>query len=949
MSETEKVTPLQFAQRHLSPFRVTGAEIIPTTCPVCKGGSGGDSDTFALNMYTGAWNCKRGSCAAEGGFQQLADMFGEDGEVLNPQNYSTSNKKTYTLPTTELFPITDQIISYFDKRKISVDTLNAFQIASDANGNIVFPFYRRGELVFVKMRPPRKVDKGEKKEWREKNTEPILFGMDNCAFGQQLTVCEGQIDAMSLYEAGIHNVVSVPSGSEDLEWVNLCWDWLDKFDDILIFGDADEPGQGMVQKLVKMLGEARCSTITDYPVRPGDTVPCKDANEILYFYGAEKLAEIVQNAPRVEIKGIIRLADVKMVDYTVLPRVRSGIPKLDELTGGMFDGCVTIITGEPGCGKLLADTTPVLTRKGWKQHGDLVVGDEVIGRNGEFVKVQHVFPKHAANMEISLTNGEHIKCHENHEWIVNYQGKPNSERIITAKELFDRGIINGSESIVSHRQNSGKLSYIYRIIDKSPLVGEWKQLQVKPYTLGVWLGNGMTKSPTICSSEKDMCVINSIIQDDGYKVAWETRHKDTGVRYFGFKNLRVPLAKYGMCHSRKILPKYIPDEYLTANQEQRLELLAGLVDTDGCVDKTRGRYHYSTTVPELRDSVVALISTLGWRATLYSAKPKMSSSGIIGRKTVYTIAFYPTIPIPCRVARKRIKPISTENRISVASVRYCQEEQGNCIQVENGVYRVGHTLTPTHNSTITGTLLLNAIEQGHSVFAYSGELPKEKFLQWIIFQAAGSDYIGLKEDKYRGAQVPHVSQDASSAIVEWFYDKFFLADNAEILSENEADAIIRLCEQAARRYGCHLFLIDNAMTAVADSSDERLAQIKLIKNIKKFAMRYDAHVILVAHPRKIGAGQQIQGSDISGAKELYNLADTLFTVEKPDIRIIKNRDAGINAIIECVYCPDSRRIYQADVGDIYNYSWRTKGVKLPSQTACSLAEYKPRIKMSSPI
>lgn len=76
----------------------------------------------------------------------------------------------------------------------------------------------------------------------------------------------------------------------------------------------------------------------------------------------------------------------------------------------------------PGSGKLLADYTPVLTRKGWKTHGELVVGDEVVGRNGEWVKVLNVFPKYYANRRVWFTNGEHIDCHEDHEWVLHRAG-----------------------------------------------------------------------------------------------------------------------------------------------------------------------------------------------------------------------------------------------------------------------------------------------------------------------------------------------------------------------------------------------------------------------------------------------------------------------------------------------------------------------------------------------
>lgn len=88
----------------------------------------------------------------------------------------------------------------------------------------------------------------------------------------------------------------------------------------------------------------------------------------------------------------------------------------------------------PRTGKLLADYTPVFTKDGWKNHGDLVVGDYVVGLNGEFVKVTHVFPKNVANKRVTFSDGTQIDCHENHEWVV-FDKVQNKERILETKYI----------------------------------------------------------------------------------------------------------------------------------------------------------------------------------------------------------------------------------------------------------------------------------------------------------------------------------------------------------------------------------------------------------------------------------------------------------------------------------------------------------------------------------
>ena len=100
-------------------------------------------------------------------------------------------------------------------------------------------------------------------------------------------------------------MVSVPSGCSNLDWLDHCWDWLEKFQTIILFGDSDAPGRKMIHDVVRRLDEARCMVVEDYPER-SDGTPCKDANEILYFHGAETLKETLDSAAPVPVKGIIQ-------------------------------------------------------------------------------------------------------------------------------------------------------------------------------------------------------------------------------------------------------------------------------------------------------------------------------------------------------------------------------------------------------------------------------------------------------------------------------------------------------------------------------------------------------------------------------------------------------------------------------------------------------------------
>ncbi len=344
---------IDFADQYLAPYsiRTSGQDekIIPDLCPLCHGGSHGkDKHTFALFLSNGMFVCKRGSCGRHGRFEELAKELSNEDIKINRATIARKSEKQYVLPSSEVYPPTEEIYKYFELRKISMATVDAMNIGSDINGNIVFRFYWNGEELYRKYRPPHKAGPKERKEWQDSGTNPILFNMDNCVFSSPLVITEGQIDTMSLYEAGITNVVSVPCGCDNFSWVETNWSWLEKFHTIILFGDSDLPGKRMVETLIKRLGEYRCLVVRDYPQIPGSSPPlyCKDANEILYRFGESMLLEMVESAEEVQTKGMIRLSDVVPVDPTTIPRIKTMIPSLDDAIGGLTEGSVTVFTGK---------------------------------------------------------------------------------------------------------------------------------------------------------------------------------------------------------------------------------------------------------------------------------------------------------------------------------------------------------------------------------------------------------------------------------------------------------------------------------------------------------------------------------------------------------------------------------------------------------------------------
>ena len=440
-----------------------------------------------------------------------------------------------------------------------------------------------------------------------------------------------------------------------------------------------------------------------------------------------------------------------------LPRRTKLLPignALQEMEGGTLDEL--FLSQPPRTGKALADDTPILTRNGWKNHGDLVVGDEVIGIDGKFKKVLAVHPKCTLDVMVEFTNGEKILCHENHEWYF-YDRRAQHDVVMETKKIMERGIDVGVPNKRGHR-------YHFQVISRPKIDGEYKELPVDPYVLGVWLGDGTNTNPTIANPESDKAIIDRMVEH-GANISWSTQHKTTGVWYYGF-DIRKSLRDFDMCHSRRTSSKHIPEEYLTASYEQRLYLLAGLLDTDGVYIRKEKRYHFSTTEERLRDGVIQLVSTFGWRTCTTVEEPALSSSGIQGRKRVYTISFCPDVEIPCALERKQNHEFAVQRRIAVKSMTKVEPKQGNCITVEDGMYLAGNTMIPTHNSTLM-------------MFYFT----------WIMGRnSERSNLYCSYTDSVVGAMYTGIMEILTDTTTYAYYDVF----NSKIASTNAADLMLNL-------------------------------------------------------------------------------------------------------------------------------------------------------------
>lgn len=364
-----------------------------TTCPKCSESRKNKKDPcLSVNVTEGAYMCH--NCGWKG----------------NVRSFERKEKqKQYQKPDQAMLKnieLNEKLIEHAKGRGISKATLERFMVhareewmpqTQKKERCIAFPYIREDEIVNVKYRDA-------KKNFRlVKDAELIFFGMQTLKDRHCAIIVEGEWDALATYEAGFgqdypaepnedgevieHDlgrwaVLSVPNGaskgSQKLEYLDNCADWLAGIDEFVIAVDNDEAGVALKDELVRRLGAEKCR-IVEYPkdavikALDGSKRPPKDLNEVLVHFGVDAVKTAVNGSQSIPVDGIYYLEDVF---ESMLANFHKGIQLAPTTRFGEFDdffrwkkGEINLWSGYANWGKTFFVLQLMLTKSvydGWK-------------------------------------------------------------------------------------------------------------------------------------------------------------------------------------------------------------------------------------------------------------------------------------------------------------------------------------------------------------------------------------------------------------------------------------------------------------------------------------------------------------------------------------------------------------------------------------------------------
>lgn len=396
----------------------------------------------------------------------------------------------------------------------------------------------------------------------------------------------------------------------------------------------------------------------------------------------------------------------------------------------------------------LALDTPIPTPDGWTTMGEIKAGDLVLGADGlptEVIAAKDVQVDRDCFL-VTFEDGTSVVASDGHLW----QSKS----------------INGQREKVRTTRQMFEASNRFRVPSSQPIKLPEADLPIDPYTLGLWLGDGSSGNAIITAAVEDMPHVVERLTGAGYETKPVAVSGDRAPQVYVStpgstkgshgSGLHGELRVGGLMRN-----KHIPTQYLRSSIDQRLELLRGLMDSDGTVSKS-GHCSFSNTNRSIAESVVELLRSLGEVPVLAFREDERCRSGGIFQVT-FTARHFNPFHLPRKAELVRFHDRGPD-WVTIASIEPVPSVPVRCIAVDNAdhLFLAGEGMHVTHNTNIYGDLTSGDYERGRfAVNHFSTGTRVERPTDRNTFQAFNQ--IDRLEQQLRETANYPVSDDGQAA------------------------------------------------------------------------------------------------------------------------------------------------------------------------------------------
>ncbi|TAE66846.1 MAG: replicative DNA helicase [Bacteroidetes bacterium] len=561
-----------------------------------------------------------------------------------------------------------------------------------------------------------------------------------------------------------------------------------------------------------------------------------------------------------------------------LTGIPSGFLDLDRITAGFQKSDLVIIAARPAMGKCWGIGTLIVMYDGTlKKVEDIKVGDLLMGDDSTPRKV------------LSLARGR-----EKMYWIRQNKGtdyRVNESHILSLKRSRNEHKHKNGDildiSVKEYISKSAKFKSNYKGY-KVAVEFQEKPITIEPYFLGIWLGDGASVYTTITTRDSEIIEYLKEYADRlGQKLSYPPNEKVHPDYRIAKKENKDKSTLLNLLQTNNLINnKHIPHNYLTNSTQNRLELLAGLIDSDGHYLVDSNGYEITFKNKKLAEQLKFLTNSLGFRSSLIPKKASIKERNY--ETEVYRVRFFGDVDkIPVKVARKKAQPWRDTHRTWLQTGIKVEEDIVDNYYgfVLDGNHRLLlEDMTVMHNTAFSLSLLRNAaLEFNHPVAFFSLEMSETQIATRLI-----SGEAELESDKLkRGTLADYEWQQLKQKTIKLGEAPIFIDDTAAL-------SILELrakCRRLKAQHDIQLIVVDylQLMTAGSgkNSPGNREQEISTIsRGLKNLAKELNVPVIALSQLSRAvetrGGDKRPQLSDLRESGSIEQDADMVMFLYRPE-------------------------------------------------------------------
>lgn len=617
-----------------------------------------------------------------------------------------------------------------------------------------------------------------------------------------------------------------------------------------------------------------------------EDIPASEAvdtvQNALYKISTDSASTELKNIENITSDTLEYIKKMKKLGNKHLIGETTGFYDLDKKTTGFNEGDLVIIAARPAMGKCLARGTKVVMFDGTlKNVEDVELGDQLMGDDSS--------PRNV----LSTTTGREQMYFVRQNKAIDY--RVNESHILSLKRSRTEGPHKNGDilniNVKEYLEKSPKFKSNYKGFKVAIELKE-NETKIDPYFLGLWLGDGSSSKVSIYTQDKEIIdylnlyakklglSLREYIQEDKCPEYSITNKKSVdGKTAFSLQKL---LREENLLNN-----KHIPKQYLLNSKAKRLELLAGLLDSDGHYDKKANGFEITQKNEDLAKNIKYLCDTLGFRTSLISKKASIKKINF--ETIVYRVRIFGNLNIiPTKIKRKKAKKWTcnrTWNQTGITVEKDIIDDYFG-FELDGNKLFLLEDMTVTHNTALVLNMALANVEANKGVIIFSLEMPAE---QLMLRMLAAKTSIPLQN--LRKGDLDDLQWSTLSTAFEELNKKKLFVDDGGSVNINQLRARVRKLAQNADN-NISMIIIDYLQLMQGTGGKDRHIEVSEIsRGLKMLARELKIPVIALS---QLNRGLENRPdkrpmlSDIRESGAIEQDADIIMFVYRDDV--YKERD-----------------------------------------------------------